>query len=313
MAQRYGGKFSPDPQADKTKSGQLADPPPFQGRRRSRAAGRINFLFIAPVIFVFKAFQSDPTALALNLSAFALLILAAWLTREGILAQESYDARKVARRPAFPRKMFASAITGIGLFVGGMVAAPSLVNPLIFGVFGAILHFAAFGPDPLRDKGAEGIDPFQTDRVARAIDEAEKYLAGMKDAIKRANDHTLEARVDRFATTVRAFFRTIEGDPRDLSSARKDIGVFLMGARDATAKFADLWAQTRNQKARDDYEQLLTDLENHFRLRQEALLSNDHTDLDIEIEVLRDRLAFETARSTPTEFDPTIAPASKGD
>ena len=35
-------------------------------------------------------------------------------------------------------------------------------------MLGAGLHFFSFGPDPLRDKGMEGVDEFQTDRVARA-------------------------------------------------------------------------------------------------------------------------------------------------
>ena len=308
MAQRFGGKYSPD--ATGETGGTPVVPPPggFQGKRRSRAGGRVNFLFIAPMVFVFKAFQANPAGLALNLVAFGLLICAALLTREGIMAQEAFEARKVARRPAIPRKLFGAVLTGAGLFVGGMVAAPSLLNPAIFAVLGAILHVAAFGLDPLKDKGAEGIDPFQTDRVARVVDEAEKYLAGMKDAILRANDRPLEARVDRFATTARALFRTVEGDPRDLSAARKDIGVFLMGARDATVKFADLYAQTRDARARADYEQLLTDLETHFKTRTEALLSNDHSDLDIEISVLRDRLAFETPRPLTPAADPALGP-----
>ena len=170
----------------------------------------------------------------------------------------------------------------------------------------------SFGPDPLRDKGAEGLDTFQTDRVARAVDEAEKHLAAMKDAILRAQDRTLEARVDRFAATARSLFRTIEGDPRDLTAARKDIGVFLMGARDATAKFADLYAQTRSAKARADYEQLLTDLETHFEKRKEALLSNDHSDLDIEIDVLRERLRLEGPRGLPDPISATPL-STKGD
>jgi hypothetical protein len=132
--------------------------------------------------------------------------------------------------------------------------------------------------------------------VAKVVDAGEAYLGGMKDAILRANDRALEARVDHFSASARALFRTIEGDPRDLTAARKDIGVFLMAARDATVKFSDLYAQTRNAKARADYEQLLTDLDTHFRNRTEALLSNDHVDLDVEIEVLRDRLQLERTR-----------------
>ena len=42
--------------------------------------------------------------------------------------------------------------------------------------------------------------------------------------------------------------RLVEGGPRDLGAARKDIGIFLIGARDATVKFADLYAQARNPK-----------------------------------------------------------------
>jgi hypothetical protein len=259
----------------------------------------VNFLFIVPFIFAIQAFAGNPTGLALNLGAFGLLIAAAFLTREGILAQEAYDARRIAKRPAFPRKIFGSVLTGAGLFLGGKSGAPDLVAPILFGVLGTILHFVAFGPDPLADKGAEGLDPYQTQRVARAVDEAEKHLAAMSDAIKRAGDRALEARVDRFAAVARTLFRTIEGDPRDLASARKEIGVFLMGARDATAKFTDLYAQTRSVQARADYEQLLSELETHFENRKEALLSNDHSDLDVEISVLRERLNIEPPRDLP--------------
>jgi len=300
MAQRYGGKFSPTPPPD---DGQR---PVFQAKRRSRACGRVNFLFFAPVIFAFKAFTGPPAALGWNLAALALLIAAAWLTREGLLAQEAYEARKVARRPAVPRKIFGSVLTGAGLFAGGMVAAPGLAAPVLFGIIGTVLHALAFGPDPLHDKGTEGIDRFQSDRVARVVDEGETYLRGMKDAILRAHDRALEARVNRFSETARALFRTIEGDPRDLTAARKDIGVFLMAARDATVKFSDLYAQTRSAKARADFEQLLSDLDRHFRNRTDALLTNDHADLDVEIEVLRERLQPERTRTVGP--DPASTP-----
>jgi hypothetical protein len=273
----------------------------------------VNFLFFAPVIFAFKAFTGPPAALGWNLAALGLLIAAAWLTREGLVAQEAYEARKVARRPAFPRKIFGSVLTGAGLFAGGMVAAPSLAAPILFGIAGAVLHFIAFGPDPLRDKGAEGVDRFQSDRVAKVVDDGEAYLVGMKDAILRANDRTLEARVDRFSAAARALFRTIEGDPRDLTAARKDIGVFLMAARDATVKFSDLYAQTRSAQARADFEQLLSDLETHFRNRTDALLSNDHIDLDVEIDVLRDRLQLERTRSFGPDLAPTPPVPTHGD
>ena len=290
MAQRFGGKYSPEPPADGTEQPAKN---PWQGQKRTRAGGRVNLLFLAPLPLAVRAFFQDPAALALTLVGLGLLLLAAWLTREGILAQEAYEARKIARRPALPRKMLASVLTGAGLFAAAFAGQGGLVNPAIFAVLGAALHSFAFGLDPMRDKGMEGVDTFQQDRVARAVGEAEKHLAAMKDAILRAGDRQLEARVDRFQSTAREMFRTVEEDPRDLTTARKFLGVYLLGTRDATAKFADIYSRTRDAQARADFEALLDDLEKNFSARTKAMLLDDRSDLNVEIEVLRERLMRE--------------------
>ncbi|WP_099827015.1 5-bromo-4-chloroindolyl phosphate hydrolysis family protein [Oceaniglobus indicus] len=293
MAQRFGGKFSP---------GEHAPPPneAWAGKRRTAAGGRVNALFIAPLPLLPLAFVKEPVGLALNLVAFGMLMLAAWLTREGVLAQEAYDARKVAKRPAIPRKLFGAALTGLGLAVAG-AGSGDFVAPVIFAVLGAGLHFMAFGADPMRDKGAEGVDSFQADRVARVVDEAEAYLTEMRDAVMRAQDREAVARVERFQTAARKMCRIVEEDPRDLTSARKFLGVYLMGARDATIKFADIYTRSRDAKARQDYFALLQDLEQGFAERSQKLLIEDRAGLEIEIEVLRDRLAREGVRTTETE------------
>lgn len=87
--------------------------------------------------------------------------------------------------------------------------------------------------------------------------------------------------------------RTVEEDPRDLTGARKFLGVYLMGARDATVKFVDRYRRSKNNEARADYEALLGDLEQNFAARTEKMLLDDKSDMDIEIKVLRDRLQRE--------------------
>lgn len=296
MAQRYGGQHSP--QNTPPSSPEPAPPPErgaFHGARRTRAGGRVNALFLAPLPLIFPAFFGDgATALALNLAALALLLLAAWLTREGLIAQEAYEARKTARRPAFPRKIAGSLLTGLGLGLAGYAAGEGILAPLIYLGIGTVLHSMAFGLDPLKDKGLEGVDLHQTDRVARAVEGAESHLAAMSDAIKRAHDRALDARVERFQAIARDLFRTVEEDPRDLTAARKYLSVYLRGARDATIKFADIYARTPDQAARADYEALLDDLEENFAARTRKLLLDDRSDLTIEIEVLRERLSRET-------------------
>ena len=288
MAERFGGKYSPQ--------GSQSGHTPMQNPLRAPGSGgqwRTTVLFLSAFLFLFPAFGDGPRDLLFGLLAGGALILSAWATREGIKAEAEYNTRTLARRPALPRKLFGAAITGIALFLGGMTAGIGLIYPVLFGLVGVGLHLGAFGLDPMRDKGMEGIDAFQTGRVAHAVEEGEAYLAGMTDAILRAGDRSLEKRVDQFTALARKLFRTIEADPGDLTAARKYMSVYLMGARDATIKFADHYAQTRDASARADYEALLTDLETTFAEKSTAFLSNNRTDLDVEISVLRDRLKFD--------------------
>ncbi len=287
MAQRFRGKFSPE---DSSGSGV------YRGATRTRAGGRVNLLFLAPLPLVWSAFGNGPVVMALSLAALADLLLAAWLTREGLLAQEAYDARRVSRRPAIPRKMFGAALTGLGLAVASFALKGGLGEPVLYGVIGAVLHFAAFGPDPMTDKGMEGVDTFQTDRVARLVDQAEAHLAAMSEAIRRTGDREVASRVESFQHEVRDLLRTVEDDPRDLTAARKFMSVYLQGARDASEKFADLYTRGHDMQARSDYLALLTDLEHSFSAKTKRLMLDDRSDLTIEIEVLRDRLGREGLR-----------------
>ncbi len=296
MAKRYGGAYSPDSAAsDQPTQGapSTARPrAPLHNARPARAGARVNLLFLAPLPLVGLAFFRDPPQMALSLAGAGLLLAAAWLTREGVAAHAAYDARKVARRPAFPRKIFASVLTGAGLAAAGLVQG-SMVEAAIYAGLGVALHLASFGLDPLKNKGAEGVDTFQTDRVARAVSEAEAQLAAMSEAIDRVRDRRLSDRVERFQATAREMFRVVEEDPRDLIAARKYLSVYLRGARDAADKFADLYRRNGDATARTDFEALLDDLEQNFAAKTTALLSDNRTDLDVEIEVLRDRLARE--------------------
>ncbi|MFT4619187.1 MAG: hypothetical protein ACI9KS_001905 [Sulfitobacter sp.] len=294
MSQRFGGKHSPDGASEVPR----ADAPALMaGVKASKVGARVNFLFLAPLPVALFAFGKPPVSMAIALAGFGLLMMAAWLLREGLKAEEAYEARKVARRPAIPRKILASVATGLGLGLAGFAADPGLIAPAVYAVLGSVLHFVSFGPDPLKDKGMEGIDQFQTNRVAEAVDKAEAHLAAMTDAIARAGDREVERKVEQFQQDARAMFRKVEDDPRDLSGARKYMSVYLMGARDATVKFADYFGRSRDVQARADYLALLADLGGQFRSKTDVMLLDDRTDLDVEIEVLRDRLAREGVKA----------------
>lgn len=298
MAQRFGGKYSPDadPDTDPAASDDLPKRGAYHGARTDPAGARANILFIPAIVLVFFSLNDGAIGMTLGLIAAGLLVLAAWLLREGLRAESAYHARKVARRPAFPRKMASSLLTGLGVALAVYKNEPGLVAPILFGAVSAALHGLSFGIDPMRDKGMEGIDTFQQDRVARVVDEAETYLVDMSDAIRRAGDRRVETRVEQFQVTARELLRTVEEDPRDLAGARKFMTVYLMGARDASIKFADIWARMPDAQARTDYLALLDDLEQNFAARTRKMLHDDRSDLTVEIDVLRDRLQREGVR-----------------
>lgn len=290
MAQRFGGKFSPQEHDN-----DLTPPTdgPYSRAKVDPVGARANILFIPAIPMVFLSLNDGAIGLATGLIAAGILTLAAWLLRGGLQAEMEYNARRVARRPALPRKLISSVLTGIGIALAAYRSEPGLIAPLLYGAAAMGLHMAAFGFDPMKSKGMEGVDTFQQDRVARVVDEAERHLDAMSDAMLRAGDRQMEQRLETFQQTARDLIRTVEEDPRDLTAARKFLGVYLMGARDATIKFADIYSRTRDAKARSDYAVLLDDLSTNFDARTKKLLLDDRSDLNIEIDVLRDRLQRE--------------------
>lgn len=291
MAQRYGGRYSPDPQDDEGESRDA--PPAFHGARVNPVGARANAMFAPPIVLAVMSLGAGATGLVTGLAGAAVWTLGAFFLREGLKAEAEYNARKIARRPALPRKILAALLAAIGTGLAALTQGGGTLEAGLFGIGAGALHLAAFGIDPLRGKGLEHIDAFQQDRVARVVDEAEDYLAGMAEAARRAGDRGVETRVERFTTTARGLIRTVEEDPRDLTAARRYLGVYLMGARDAAMRFADIYARNRDSAARRDFLALLDDLETSFGQKTATLMLDANTDLQVEIDVLRDRLKRE--------------------
>lgn len=303
MTQKFGGQYSPDGSPNNASPAPQIPKNKFRGRRVVNSGFRSKLLFIAPLPLLLSGIgelrRGDALGMIVEFGSLGILLLAAWLLRDGLIAEAAYNERKVARPPAIPRKIFANALTGIGVFIAGAFATgDGLLAGIVFALLAMITHFFSFGFDPLSKKGMEGMSEFETERVAKAVDKAEGLLSETISASRRIGDRKIEARVETLATSVREMFRAVEDDPRDLSGARKFLGVYLMGARDATIKFADIYSKRKDPDAKEKYESLLEDLEASFNAQRETMMLDNRTDLDVEIEVLRDRLKQEGLRAS---------------
>ena len=282
MAERFGGPFSPGKETLRPSGG--------TGRPR-RMVFRTNLLFVLSAVFALTAFVQDGAGLLLHLVAFGAMLGGAVLTREGLRAEDAFLARTIARAPAIPRKLFGSAATGVAVGLAAADPGAGVVVPALLGLLGAGLHSASFGLDPMRGKGLS--DGRGGERVARVVDGADAILDEMQALIRPLGDRRLTDHLSRFVATAREMTRTVEMDPRDLTGARRYLGVYLEGARDATRKFAELYARKPDTEARTEYEALLDDLSATYAARTRRMLEGDRLDLDVEIGVLRDRLAGE--------------------
>ncbi len=293
MAEPYGGPHSPEGSPDNARPVNA-----FRGRKATRLNVRAGLMFLAPLPLLFAGIgslmRSNPFTATFELGALAILLLSAWLLRDGLKAEEAYNERKIARPPMIPRKLFAAVLSGIGVLIAAYIPMlQPFPTALGMGLIAAAAHLAAFGLDPMKKKGMTEQNEFEVDRAARAIEKAEVTLKEMHDAASRIKDRPLEAKVERFGASVREMFKAVEEDPRDLTRARKFLGVYLKGARDATIKYANLNERSRDAAAKADYEKLLDDLSVSFNTHREKLLLDDKDDLEIEIEVLRERLERE--------------------
>ena len=148
MAERYQGRFSPG--NDKGSGLEPAD-----GRRVDAAGFRSNLMFVPPVLVVLAHLGAGPERLVTSIAAGGTLTLGAWLLREGLRAEAAYHNRKVARRPTFPRKIFAAALAGIGIGLAASASGVEVFGASLYGLATAVLHLAAFGFDAEDEAGAD--------------------------------------------------------------------------------------------------------------------------------------------------------------
>lgn len=260
-------------------------------------------MFVWPTPLVFAALGALAGGAGVRMvgliATYASLVGGAWLLRQGQRAAAEYEARPVARPPAFPRKIGAAVLTGAGVALASWLGADvgavtAAVEAAVIGAIATGAHLLAFGLDPLRAKGGS-LDRGEFERVAETLEKAEARLRSIEALAHAMRDREIDARIRRLNATVRDMIRLVEKDPRDLGRARRYLGVYLTGAEEATRKYAENRDRLDDPRLHGEYLALLSDLEGSFARGREMLLVDDRTDLEVEIEVLRERLGQEGA------------------
>ena len=269
-------------------------------RRASRGRTRSWFIILLslPLVLagIIEMMDGNAFGAMRDIALFALFCFAATTIRSGLTAEAEYEAREFASAPGLPRKIIGSGLIGVGLLLTCWTGwGIGLIQSVGFGIMGTAASIFAFGLDPMKGKGyttSTGITP---QMVVDAISEAEDKIQGIEAAGAQIRDRPLRDRINRVTKRSRDILARIEQDPSDLRRAKKFLVVYLDGALEATQKYA----RSQNDLSGDNtvymkFRSLLDDMEREFDHQHEKLLTNDRIDLDVEIDVLADRLKAES-------------------
>ena len=287
MAQKFQGEYSP----------QTKDANP-RGSFSTRKPSRLRIYRALAIPLGIAGFLSvlggHPLEAMIKIGGAIGILAACELVREGINAETTYNSRAIARAPGWPRKPMGA------ILMGGVVGAVSWLGigtgmPTAIGM-GAIAGLGimmSFGGDPIRGKGLAGVNQGEASRAADAIAKAEAYLREIQAMARSFSDRSLRLDVEQLAISAEEMFHSIENNPGEYRNARRYLSVYLEGARDATSQFLNLPRLQQEADAKIKYKSLIRELDSGFQTKRQLLLEDNRNSLDIEIDVLRDRLASE--------------------
>jgi len=269
------------------------------GRKRLRFRRRSGFVLVAAIPLLFSAIAAltsgNAVGMGVSLALFAAYAFAVFLIRQGLEAEDAYLNRTYASPPGLPRKLLGSIGIGVATALTGLFGWDiGIVQSLGMGILAAGASVLTFGMDPMRAKGEISLSGVTPQMVEEAIAEAEERLEGIDRAAADIADAPLRDRLAKITARGRDILTRIEQDPSDLRRARKFLKVYLDGALEATRKYARSQHDLGDSDMYLKFRSLLDDMQATFDQQHEKLLTNDRIDLDVEIDVLAERLNRET-------------------
>lgn len=213
----------------------------------------------------------------------AAFFLAGWLVRRGLAAERS----------ALPYRTLAALVLGAATFgVARTLALHGFVPSLVFGAAALAGTVLAYGSELLPSRAelrtADEVD------AARLVAEAREKLQRLSRAryqIQGAPE--MAQRLDGVRAWIEKILKRIEEDPRDLRRARKFLVVYLDGAGEVAEKYVAYQQKGEAAAFAPRFAALLEEMERVSAEQHEKLLHNDTLDLDVQIQVLSDRLKKE--------------------
>lgn len=271
----------------------------MRNKRRQLAKQAQAFLiFLLPTPLLITAilaiFRGKILLLGWAIALYVVFILAAGLVKRGLSLEAEFRARRLARAALVPYKLLGAILLGLATMVTAWTLAKHGFGlSIVFGIGAIAGCLLLYGFDP---RGAKGIDDdsgVDSGKVVAALETARAKLVRIENAGKKIRNRDYQKRITSLLGHAYLVLDEIENDPRDLRRARKFLNVYLDGAVEVTERYAKTYEKTQTETLEKGFGELLTDMENVFREQHDKLLQDDELDLDVQMDVLRQRLKRE--------------------
>lgn len=266
-------------------------------RRPGRSAGWILMLLALPLALnaVLALWGGNPLSVLGSAAAFALFIAAGMLARRAADGVADDRGRRVALRRRWPWKRLAGLTTAFATTVAAFAAAG--IDPLTAVLYGAGAGAGFFMAYGWREADGAGAPLPQSaalgDEVRAALAQGYRQLEQIEVARAQLALPEFQSRLSNISAGVERILRSIEADPENLRRARKFLSVYLDGACKVTEQYARTQGEQSSVEREQNFRTLLVDMENTCQEQYEKLQKREMLDLDVQIEVLSQRLRRE--------------------
>ncbi|MBY6113594.1 DUF4079 domain-containing protein [Mameliella alba] len=199
-------------QIDKTAKAETGEQTGRLSDSRAQLDLGLNFLFLAAFPLLLWVFQESFAGIATAIALMWVFSLALRLIASGQQVHHDYARAEVAQAPRIPRKVIGSLMIGFVVMVLAGHKYDNLWMPALAGLIAVGLAIAAFGLDPMRNKGSERA------RQVAALNSAETAMAALADRIAALEDPALSLKIEAARRLVLRPMRQTTDDAR--TSAR---------------------------------------------------------------------------------------------
>ncbi|MHA6344549.1 hypothetical protein ACXYMW_03495 [Roseivivax sp. CAU 1761] len=205
------------------------------------AADSLPVLLLAAAPLLLGLLSGSVASIVGAVLHFGLLCTAVALIAAGHRVAREFDAAEAARRPAIPRKLLGCAVIGLMVFLLAAAQLPNWLPPVFYGLAATGFAVAAFGPDPLRDKGLDTPAYRARQAADRMLGDTDAQLRGAATRVAALGAAGLTHRTEAMHGAVMRLLRAFAERPEEMMSLSPALARFTRLVEAEVTRLEAVW------------------------------------------------------------------------